>query len=307
MARRSPDHGTGTPIRPLPGVTMVRPVATGTDTAADESLGNEPLIALFEQWEERYRLGEDPGPESLGVTDPALLDALHRLIARQKRFYAILKLPETLVDSDPGVVEPLPSFPDHEVLAKIGQGGMGAVYKARDRKLGRVVAIKTISAGQYATADQRERFRSEAQAVARLRHPHIIAIHSIGDHEGRPYFSMEYAAGGSLAQKLALGPTTTREAAELVETLARAMNAAHHAGIVHRDLKPSNVLLTAEGVLKVSDFGLAKLMDGDSAQTLSGQVLGSPSYMAPEQAQGHSKQVGPAADVYALARSSTRP
>ena len=260
----------------------------------------EALLDLLELWEERYRAGENASPETMGVTEPMQVEALRALIARQTRFYARLQCAVTPSDAAASGDEPLPSFPNHETLEKIGQGGMGVVYKARDQKLGRVVAIKTIAHGQNATADQRERFRAEAQAVARLRHPNIIAIHAIGEHEKRPYLSLEYAEGGSLSQKMAKGRTPARDAAELVEKLARAVDAAHGAGIVHRDLKPSNVLLTAEGVPKVSDFGLAKLLDAGSARTLSGQVLGSPSYMAPEQAEGRSKQVGPAADIYAL-------
>ena len=177
---------------------------------------------------------------------------------------------------------------------------MGIVYKARDQKLGRIVAIKTIAEGRHATPDQLDRFQAEAHAIARLRHPNIIAIHAIGEHDDRPYLSLEFAEGGSLAQRLAEKPMAPREAAALVETLARAVHAAHQAGVIHRDLKPSNVLLTADGVPKVSDFGLAKLLDSDSGHTVTGQPIGTPSYMAPEQAEGHRKQVGPAADIYAL-------
>ena len=162
------------------------------------------------------------------------------------------------------------------------------------------MAIKTIAEGRHATADQRDRFRAEARAVARLRHPNIIAIHSIGEHDGQPYLVLEFARGGSLAGRLAEKPMTPREAAALLEILARGVHAAHRAGVVHRDLKPSNIVLTAEGVPKVSDFGLAKLLDADAGRTVTGQVMGSPSFMAPEQAEGRTREVGPAADVYAL-------
>ena len=194
----------------------------------------------------------------------------------------------------------VPEIDGLEILGELGRGAMGIVYKAYDPKLGRIVALKTMAEGQFASEDQIERFRAEAQAIARLRHPNIIAINTIGEHENCPYLSLEFADGGSLAQRLAEKPMTSRDAAEIAETLALAVHFAHEAGIIHRDLKPSNVLLSASSIPKVSDFGLAKLLDGDAGRTLSGQVMGSPSYMAPEQADGHSKQVGPTADTYAL-------
>ena len=177
---------------------------------------------------------------------------------------------------------------------------MGVVYKARNTRLGRVVALKTITELEPAKPNQSGRFLDEARAAARLQHPNIITVHEIGEHHGRPYFVQEFVDGGDLKKQLADKPMAVRRAAELVETLARAVHAAHKAGIVHRDLKPSNILLTAEGVPKVADFGLAKLLGGDSGRTQSGQVVGTPSYMAPEQAEGRSKDVGPVADVYAL-------
>jgi len=300
MESQHPGAQTGTTAAPGAGAaTAAEPVSPITKKVSG-SCDHGRILELIEQWEERYRLGEDPAPETLGVADPLLIQTLRESIARQKRFYARLNLRQTPGDRPDRGDEPLPQFPNHETLAKIGQGGMGAVYKARDLKLGRLVAIKTILGGRYVKALERDRFQDEAQAIARLRHPHIIAIHSTGEHEGRPYFSMEYAEGGSLAGRLALGPMTAIDAAGILEKLALAVNAAHEAGIVHRDLKPSNVLLIHDSGPKVGDFGLAKLVDADSARTLSGQVLGTPSYMAPEQAEGRSRQVGPAADIYAL-------
>src|SRR5665213_3615278 len=189
---------------------------------------------------------------------------------------------------------------DYELLDELGRGGMGVVYKARQSKLNRLVALKMILAGEYAGEKELARFRTEAEAVARLQHPNIVQIFEVGEHDGHPYFSLEFVDGGSLAQKLDGTPLPPQQAARLVETLARAMHAAHQAGVVHRDLKPANVLLTADGTPKITDFGLAKKLDADAGQTQSGAIMGTPSYMAPEQAGGKSNEIGPAADTYAM-------
>jgi serine/threonine protein kinase len=199
----------------------------------------------------------------------------------------------------PGGSSPLP-IPGYEILGELGRGGMGVVCKARQVKLNRLVALKMILAGPHADEPELVRFRAEAEAVARLQHPHIVQIFEVSEQDGRPFFSLEYVAGGSLADKLVGTPWPAQRAAELVETLARAVHAAHQQGIVHRDLKPANVLLTPDGQPKITDFGLAKRLDADKGQTQSGAIVGTPSYMAPEQAGGKAREVGPAADVYAL-------
>ncbi|HZT81907.1 MAG TPA: protein kinase, partial [Gemmataceae bacterium] len=217
------------------------------------------------------------------------------------------------------------SIPGYEILGELGRGGMGVVYQARQLGLDRVVALKMILAGAHAGREERARFRAEAEAVARLQHPNIVQVFEVGEQDGRPFLALEYVAGGSLAQQLTGAPLPARAAAGLVETLARAMHYAHERGIVHRDLKPANVLLASGGRLagggrkppdagdasgglrppladctpKITDFGLAKRTDG-AGQTQTGAVLGTPSYMAPEQADGRAREVGPAADVYAL-------
>jgi WD40 repeat protein/tetratricopeptide (TPR) repeat protein len=192
-----------------------------------------------------------------------------------------------------------PEIPGYDILGVLGRGGMGVVYQARHRQLKRLVALKMILAGAHAGTEELERFRIEAEAVARLQHPGIVQIYEIGEHEGLPFFSLEFVAGGSLQAALAKTPLPPRRAAELSLALVQAIHYAHQRGVIHRDLKPANVLLTADGQPKVSDFGLAKQLD-EVGRTHTGQVLGTPSYMAPEQAGGRSRDMGPHTDVYAL-------
>jgi WD40 repeat protein len=217
----------------------------------------------------------------------------------------------------------LPTPAGYEILEKRGRGGIGVVYKARDLRLKRTVALKMLLTGVAASDEERARLRAEAEAVARLQHPHIVQIHEIGEQDGCPYLVLEFVEGRSLAECLDGTPQPPPAAARLLETLARAMHYAHQHGVVHRDLKPANILLEgARGqepgdsqtgtraasslspvacplAPKISDFGLAKRID-EASQTQTGQVLGTPSYMAPEQARGQNKSIGPAADVYAL-------
>jgi eukaryotic-like serine/threonine-protein kinase len=194
----------------------------------------------------------------------------------------------------------LPEIPEYEIQSVLGQGGMGVVYKALQRRLQRLVAVKMLLAGPYAQPKELERFLREAKAIAGLRHPNIVQIYEVGDVDGRPYFTMEFVEGGSLAEKIQGIPQPARQAAALLATLADAIHAAHQNGIVHRDLKPGNILLTATGTPKVTDFGLARRLQSDGSLTLSGVPMGTPSYMAPEQARGKREAIGPATDVYAL-------
>ncbi len=196
----------------------------------------------------------------------------------------------------PGTV----SVPGYEIEGVLGRGGMGVVYKARHLTLKRTVALKMVLAGGHAGPRELARFRIEAEAVARLQHPNIVQIHEVGEAGGHPYCALEFIDGGNLASKLDGKPMPAREAAKLVESLSRAMQLAHSRNVVHRDLKPANILLAADGTPKITDFGLARQMDSDSGETQAGAVMGTPSYMAPEQASGRAHEAGPAADVYAL-------
>jgi tetratricopeptide (TPR) repeat protein len=193
-----------------------------------------------------------------------------------------------------------PTVPGYEVLAELGRGGMGVVYQARHCSLKRLVALKMILAGLHADATARVRFRTEAEAVARLQHPNIVQVYEVGEYDGRPFLALEYLDGGSLLHEVAGTAQPERSAAQLVETLARAVQHTHQRGILHRDLKPTNVLLTADGTPKIADFGLAKVLDADSGPTRSEALLGTPSYMAPEQAAGDAEKVGAPCDVYSL-------
>ena len=193
-----------------------------------------------------------------------------------------------------------PTVEGYEILERIGQGGMGIVYRARQHGLERLVALKMIRGGSHAAPEHLARFRIEARSVARLRHPNVVQIYDVGQADGLPFVALELLEGGSLDHRVAGTPQPERASAELLVTLAGAIDAAHRAGVVHRDLKSANVLFAADGTPKIADFGLAKRLDEEDGQTQSGQVMGSPSFMAPEQARGKGREVGPPADLYSL-------
>jgi hypothetical protein len=312
----------------------------------------DPVCDRFERaWKggDRPRL-EDFLPEVAEADRPALLSELigleleYRVLRGEqpaqeeysRRFpehdalvaAAFRELSPTLDDTGRGraAAEALPSIPGYEILGELGRGGMGVVYKARQTALGRIVALKMILVGRHAGSAALDRFRAEAEVIAKLSHPNVVQIYEVGEHEGLPFFSLEYCAGGSLADHLNGRPLPPRDAARLTETLARAVQAAHDAGVIHRDLKPANVLLQASRgrqppsgsapaqapstpgadapgspdlVPKITDFGLARRIDRQGL-TAPGAFLGTPAYVAPEQASGSGEAVGPAADVYAL-------
>jgi len=197
-------------------------------------------------------------------------------------------------------VAKLPDIPGHKVESVLGHGGMGVVYRAYHVRFERPVAIKMLLSGEYAGPQEKSRFEREAKAVAALRHHNVVQVYEVGDFEGRPYFTMELVEGETLSKRLSGAPLRAADAAIMAATLADAVQAAHDRGIVHRDLKPANILLTADGTPKISDFGLARRLDEDAALTIDGARIGTPSYMAPEQAMGKGDDTGPSVDIYSL-------
>ncbi len=312
-----------------------------TPTSAD-AVRLEQLDEVLATYLDAVALGQSPGREELIARYPGLAAELAQFFDDRDRFDRLASPlrelsrptshdgrpprpePGAWPDSIPGeVITRTPTYEphaeaadlattcltllDYEVVGELGRGGMGVVYKAWQRSLKRLVALKMLQAGSGAPQEERARFLAEAETVARLEHPHIVRIHEVGEQGGTPFYSMAYAEGASLHRRLGGAPLPARQAAGLVQSLARAVHFAHQRGVVHRDLKPSNVLLAGapgapveQCVPKVTDFGLAKRLDVDTGQTRSGAVLGTPSYRAPEQGRGHSKAVGPAADTYAL-------
>jgi serine/threonine-protein kinase len=242
-------------------------------------------------------------PEEVCGSCPELLPVVRDRWRQMRRVQADLDAlfpPPGAPMPQPPVEMSLPQLPGYEVEAVVGRGGMGIVFRARHLRLNRVVAVKMALAGAFTEPRERERFQREAEAEAGLRHPNVVQVYDVGEADGRPYFTMEYVEGGSLAHKLAGTPQPARQAAQLVTTLADAMQVAHQGGIVHRDLKPGNVLLTADGTPKIADFGVARRLEGGARLTQSGVPMGTPSYMAPEQARGQTRGIGPTVDVYAL-------
>lgn len=197
-------------------------------------------------------------------------------------------------------VPPRTLFGDYELIREIARGGMGIVFEARQISLQRTVAVKLLLHGRFSSPEQIHRFQAEAAAAARLQHPHIVRIHDVGEFEGQPFFSMDFIAGKNLTELVRLQPLPPREAAQWIHTVALAVHYAHDNGIVHRDLKPSNILIDAFGHPRITDFGLARDLDIDDRLTLTGEVLGSPSFASPEQAAGHREEIGKPTDIYSL-------
>ncbi len=280
----------------------------------------QSLIADLQRADSR---GEEIDRQQLFKEHPDLADSLHEFLASLDKIkaeetptLAAGEIPtprrNSTAEDTPTLGVTLPAnelskatgqarhFGDYELLTEIARGGMGVVFKARQMKLNRIVALKMILAGQFAGEKDVQRFHTEAESAAQLDHPGIVPIFEIGEHQGQHYFSMSYVEGESLADRVAEGPLPPRDAAELLQKISEAMAYAHGRGVIHRDLKPANVLIDANGQPKITDFGLAKKTEADSDLTGTGQILGTPAYMPPEQASGNVDEVGPLADVYSL-------
>ena len=278
----------------------------------DQIAAEDPFLARLQQNASRGR--------EILVTPAQRRSAVRALRKTQEaRIAARTQDPEAML-----VIRPTPGkVGDYDILAEVGRGGMGVVYKARHRSLHRLVALKMVLAGEFASSTQELRFRLEAELAARVQHPNIVQVYEIGSYDGRPFLALEWVEGGSLADRLDGKPWPAGEAARLIETLAHAIQAAHGEGVIHRDLKPANILLhehevgtmTAEGqssrpefilhrssfvLPKITDFGLAQPTEGATTLTRSGFLVGTPGYMAPEQAAGKRAHIGPATDIYAL-------
>jgi serine/threonine protein kinase len=319
--------------------------------ASHPELSNDADAALeviYTEFVARERLGQLPAPDNFCTRFPALREGLEQLFQIHSEAGGANEIvPATIgtpfpdaerlrILAEPRLDGAARRVGNYEILGEVGRGGMGVVYKARQVGLNRLVALKMILTGADAGPQERARFRTEAEAAARLQHPNIVQIYEVGEHDGRPFLSLQFVDGGSLDELLTGTPWPAAESARLVQTLARAMHHAHQQGIVHRDLKPANILLSGRheslsreesgsdtsepvtrsarvaalpsrlnsGVPKITDFGLARrlLPDGRTrpALTASGAIVGTPAYMAPEQAVGDAKQIGRATDVYAL-------
>ena len=280
-----------------------------TDTPEEKMLAE-----LLESLLDRQRAGEAVDVDSVIAEHPALAADVRELWGAVMVADAVAgyqdSLSDSLNDSLNHAAEPtdeqldaieLPRmFGDYQLVEELGRGGMGVVYRGRQASLDRTVAIKMISRGRLASSEDLARFRAEAEATAKLDHPGIVPVYEVGEQAAQPYFSMKYIPGDTLSARLANGPLPPRDAARLLSQVARAVEFAHEHGILHRDLKPANILIDADDQPHVTDFGLAKRIVGDANLTASGAILGTPMYMAPEQAAGTRGELSPATDVYSL-------
>lgn len=282
------------------------------DLLADSDLRSNDeavLDLLYNEIVVRDELGETPTSEEYVRRYPHLsgeiepLFEVHRIVGDR----ALMQTDRLSAAPTQPALDSIPTSPtmcgEYQLLHPIGQGGMGIVYKARHARLRRLAAVKMFHPGRPPSPREQARFQKEAEAIARLQHPHIVQIFEVGDCGGLPFLALELVEGGTLSQRLQKLPLAPKDAAELIEALAYAVQHAHDLGIVHRDIKPANVLFTSDGTPKLTDFGLAKVSDDGEAghdATRSGEALGTPRYMSPEQAAGRLDLIGNGTDVYAL-------
>ena len=258
-------------------------------------------FSALEAYLDQLQAGERPDREALLEKHPNLASALRCLEALDALVPEAAPPEELEPFSLSSVFSELPrDFAGFELEEEIGRGGMGVVYKARQKELDRSVAVKMILDSHLASEDHVRRFHEEARAAARVEHSNIVHIHEVGQWNDQHYFVMEYIKGASLAENVAQGPIAPEQAAVLVQRVAGAVDHLHRQGIVHRDLKPSNILIDEDGEPHVTDFGLAKVFQKGGLSTATGVIVGTPSYMAPEQASGNSDLLGPKSDVYSL-------
>lgn len=266
----------------------------------DTDCCNEKLDEVIAECIGAEEAGEAVDRETLLAAHPDLADELREFFADRDKLRHLAGGMKGWSRQRQFVPPKVRYIGDYELLEEIARGGMGVVYKARQTSLGRIVAVKMILAGQLAEADDVKRFQSEAEAAASLSHPGIVAVHEVGLHHGWHYFSMDFIEGPNLAERIRDQPLPARRAAGYVQSIAAAVHYAHGQGVLHRDLKPSNILLDASDQVHVTDFGLARRIEVDSKLTHTGQILGTPSYLAPEQAEGKRALIGPASDIYSL-------
>ncbi len=283
------------------------PPTTSFTPSAPPALDDEERLAeLFSRLSEQAQRGEKVDIEAACAAHPDLAGELRGLwgvvrVAREVGSRAT----SGGSDSNPSTFNPSPPLPcqfgKYELLERVGSGGMGVVYRAKSSTPQRIVALKMLQSGALATADERRRFREEAEKGGRLEHPGIVPVYDVGEYQGQMYFVMRYIEGQTLSKKLADGPLPPRETARILSAVCDAIEFAHQHGVIHRDLKPSNIILDKNGQPHVTDFGLAKDLDGvNESLTRTGAVLGTPAYMSPEQADGRRHLVGPVSDVYSL-------
>lgn len=316
-AAESPQSGTETESMVLPPdfLRTSDPTKSATETVEQtpSTLEWDPALHGMPRPGTSEDTARENADQTLPIAPEALGEMMQDFARRESRrkgagqaieSHAVLRssTPDTLFDEGAAYDKsrPLGEFGDYILLEEIARGGMGVVFKARQKKLKRIVALKMILAGQLAGEEEVRRFYAEAESAAALDHPNIVPVYEVGQYRGQHFFSMGYVEGDTLADKVAERPLAPRAAAQMMKTISEAVEYAHQQGVIHRDLKPANVLLDAHELPRIMDFGLAKKTEGGAELTTTGQIMGTPTYMSPEQATGKSSDVGPRSDVYSL-------